>query len=298
MERKRMGFSIVVPTYNRPEQLRACLQALADLDYPKDRFEVIVVDDGSKSPPDRVVASFHHSLNVILIAQQHAGPADARNTGAGKAKGTFLAFTDDDCRPAHDWLTRLEKHLADDPACLLGGRTINAIHDSSYSIVSQLLIDYLYAYYNADPEHARFLASNNLALSAERFYAVGGFDHTYPCAAGEDREFCDRWLAQGHRIVYATDAVVHHAHRLTLRTLARQHFWYGRGAFRFRRAQARRRGDRIRVEPRQFYRDLLRYPASRIRGLKAAWLSLLLVLTQAAHIAGFFYERRCSRTKN
>src|SRR5437016_6865605 len=184
-------FSIVVPTYNRPGQLAACLQALAHLSYPKDCFEAIVVDDGGQTRPDEVVASFRDRLDLTLLRQPHAGPAAARNTGVVKARGAFLAFTDDDCRPWRDWLKTLAVRLAKDPDCIVGGRTINALPDNPYSSASQHLIDYLYSYYNADPDRARFLTSNNLTLAADRFRAIGGFDTTFPGAAAEDRDFCD-----------------------------------------------------------------------------------------------------------
>ena len=88
--------SIVIPTYGRPDQLAACLDSLEALDYPRDRFEVIVVDDGSPQP----LPPYGGALRVTLVRQAHAGPAAARNTGAAASRGRWLAFTDDDCRPA------------------------------------------------------------------------------------------------------------------------------------------------------------------------------------------------------
>lgn len=290
MTGKQPSFSVVVPTYDRPGQLEACLHALARLDYPRDGFEVIVVDDGSRSPPDEVMASFRAHLHLTLLTQAHAGPARARNAGAARARGTFLAFTDDDCRPDPDWLKALAIHLARDPDCALGGRTVNALPDNLYSSASQYLIDYLYSYYNADPVRARFLASNNLTVPTERFRAIGGFDATFPGAAAEDREFCDRWIARGYRMAYAPDAVVHHAHPLTFRTFWRQHFWYGRGAFYFHRLRARRGAGRIRVEPLPFYANLVRYPLAQARSARAVSIATLFVAAQVANTAGYFSE--------
>jgi len=287
---KQPIFSIVVPTYNRPGQLAICLQSLARLDYPRDCFEVIVVDDGSETPPEAVVAPFRDRLDVTPLTQSHAGPAMARNTGAAKAKGEFLAFTDDDCMPASDWLRTLAARFATTPDRIIGGRTLNALPDNSYSTASQVLIDYLYAHYNADPTQACFFASNNLTLPAYRFHAIGGFDTTLPLAAGEDRKFCDRWLHHGNRMIYAPEVLVYHAHALTFRTFWRQHFNYGRGAFRFRRACAQRSHGHIRLEPLSFYLHLLRYPLSQARGWRALSLTALLVLSQGANAAGFLWE--------
>lgn len=284
-------FSIVIPTYNRPAQLTVCLQACARLDYPRDRFEVIVVDDGGATPLDAVVARFHGMLAIKLLRQENAGPAAARNRGVSEARGEFLAFTDDDCAPESNWLRALASQFVASPDCAVGGQTLNALAHNIYSGASQLLISYLFSYYNAVPRAARFFPSNNLAFPAERFRAIGGFDVTYPRAAGEDRELCDRWLHCGYRMVYVEEAVVRHAHDLTFRTFLRQHFHYGCGAFCFHRIRARRGLHRIKVEPLSFYINMLRFPFVSTRGLRAPSLMLLLVVAQLANAAGFFWKR-------
>lgn len=284
-------FSIVIPTYNRPAQLNACLQACARLDYPRDRYEVIVVDDGGSSTLDAIVAQFHGVLTLKLLRQEHSGPAVARNRGASEARGAFLAFTDDDCAPEPNWLQELASQFSASPDCLVGGQTINSLSDNIYSTASQLLISYLYSYYNAAPDQARFFTSNNLALPADRFRSVGGFDTSYPLAAGEDRELCDRWLRLGDRMVYAQGAMVYHAHPLTFRTFVRQHFHYGRGAYCFHQIRAQRCNGRIKIEPLSFYRNMLAYPFSQSRCGWAMILSLSLVTAQIANAAGFFLEK-------
>lgn len=283
-------FSTIVPTYNRPERLTVCLKAIARLDYPLDRFEVIVVDDGSEMPIESVIESFREQLNLTSIAQRNSGPANARNNGATRAKGKFLVFTDDDCMPAPDWLKTLEIHCTQAPNCLIGGRTLNALPDNLYSTASQVLIDYLYEYYNADRERSSFFTSNNLALPAERFHALGGFDTTFPLAAGEDREFCDRWLQHGYQMIYAPEARVYHAHRLTLYAFWRQHYNYGRGAFCFHQVRARRNMEHIKVEPLSFYFNLLKYPFSQGTSQPAPAIAALFILSQIANSTGFFWK--------
>lgn len=99
MEKSCPFISVIIPTYERAGQLSVCLGALAAQDYPRDRFEVLVVDDGSATSPEGSVGTFRHQLNVRLLKQLHSGPAAARNHGTAHAKGAFLAFTDDDCAP-------------------------------------------------------------------------------------------------------------------------------------------------------------------------------------------------------
>lgn len=278
-------FSIIVPTHDRPEQLGVCLKCLAGLDYPRDEFEVIVIDDGSELPAGYVVDSFYDKLHVTLLSQSHSGPAAARNLGAARAKGQFLAFTDDDCAPAVDWLQKLAARFRETRDCAIGGCTLNALPDNPYSSASQLIIDYLYSYYNVHSNQAGFLASNNLAMPADRFHALGGFDGGWFRAAADDRELCHRWIHNGYRMIYATEVLVYHAHSLTFRTFWLQHFNYGRGASYFRRVRS------ARAEPLRFYLRLLLYPFFKVDSRQVFTIWVLIVLAQVANAAGFAWEK-------
>ena len=284
-------FSVIIPTRARPERLATCLEALSNLEYPRDRFEVIVVDDGSDIPPHDVVQRFFARLDVALLTQPHAGPATARNTAAAQARGEVLAFTDDDCAPASDWLTHLASRFAQDKDLAVGGRTINALPNDPYAAASQLIMDVVYAYYNADGGAARFVASNNVAFPKDGFHAVGGFDSSFSLAA-EDRDLCDRWVQHGFRIVYAPEVIVRHAHRMGLRGYSRQHFSYGRGAFRFQRARVNRGSGNL-VKELGFYRSLpglVRRSVAQTHGPKSVLPIALLAVWQVANAAGFFWE--------
>ncbi len=285
------SFSIIIPSHSRPGQLAASLRSLARLNYPSDRFEVIITDDGSSMPLEDVVLPYRGIIDIKLVKQAHTGPSTARNKGAAHAKGQLLAFLDDDCETDPEWLQALAARFAGTPECMVGGRTINALTDNSYSTASQVLLDYLYSYYNKDFNRSRFFTSNNLAVPAKRFHEIGGFDETYPRAAAEDRELCDRWIQYGNRLIYAPEAIVYHSHYLTFRLFCKQHFHYGRGAFCFRQVRALRTKERIKVEPLSFYLDLFIYPFSREKGQRALLLALFLTVTQAANAAGFFWEK-------
>jgi len=283
-------FSIVIPTYSRPKQLASCLQALTRLDYPRERFEVIVVDDGSKTPLQGVVSPFRGQLDLLLVEQVKAGPGAARNTGAARAQGKFLAFTDDDCIPAPNWLKNLALAFTALPDRIIGGRVLDALPSNLYSAASQLMHDAVYDYYNADPNQANFLASNNLALPTERFLAIGGFDTTFPLAAGEDNDLCNRWLHQGYRMTYDPEVVVYHAHALTLRSFCKQHFNRGRAAFHYRQMHFRRGWERVKADP-NFYLHLFRNPLLQADGPRALLLELVLLVSHVAKTTGFLWEK-------
>ncbi|MGP0592757.1 glycosyltransferase [Nitrospira sp. T9] len=289
-------FSIVIPTYNRPKQLALCLHSINGLTYPRERFEVIVVDDGSHTSLDSIVKSFSGPLAIKLISQPNSGPGVARNRGAADAQGDFLAFTDDDCSPSSSWLHALADAFRDTPDCGVGGRTVNKLTDNLYSATSQLLLDYLYEYFNQDLKGTKFFASNNLAFPRKRFLESGGFDAQYRQAAAEDRELCDRWISQGRRLRYLPEALVSHAHSLGLGTIWQQHFNYGRGAFFFHRMRAARGGGPVRVEPLSFYLNMFRYPFTYISLKRAMPISFLLLITQVANASGYFWEMVRNRT--
>ena len=290
MNRDNPYFSIIIPTYERPGQLARCLKSVARLDYPREKFEVIVVDDGSLSPPEELVQSYSDRLDIRLITQKNAGPAGARNTGAQNANGVYLAFTDDDCEPDINWLKAYEEEFKKNPDNLMGGDIVNALQGNPYSTASQLLVNYLYTYYNPEPGSAKFFTSNNIAVPKELFLESGGFDVTTLRATAEDRELCDRWLFQGRKLTYIDQAVVHHSHKLSLLSFWRQHFNYGRGAYYFRKVRAIRGQEKIKLEPGTFYRNLIRYPHKRkVKNLY--FISLLMILSQISNGLGYYWER-------
>ncbi len=245
------------------------------------------MDDGGGVPLGGVIEGVPHVPERTLVETGHRGPAAARNAGAERARGLFLAFTDDDCLADPGWLRALEGPLHADPARLLGGRTRNGFPDNAWSSASQLLLDYLYGYYNARPDDARFFASNNVAIGRARFRDIGGFDVRFPLAAGEDRDLCDRQRHAGGRLVYVPEAVVTHRHGLGAGLFVRQHFNYGRGARRFHEVRAQRWGERFRVEPPRFYLDLLRHPFRTTPGARGLGLAVLTLLAQGANAFGF-----------
>jgi GT2 family glycosyltransferase len=279
-------FSIVIPTYARPRQLKMCLSEVGRLDYPREGFETIVVDDGSPEPVDEVVASFHSALELRLIRQANRGPAAARNTGAKAAAGQYLVFTDDDCLPDPRWLRELDRVFAEEPHCLVGGSIVNASPDNPFSTATQAIMTAVYGYYDRHPDRKRFFSTSNLAAPTACFHQLGGFCESFSLASGEDYDFCDRWQHSGRAIWHAPRAIVSHAHLLTLGSFCRQHFNYGRGLLQFRARAARRAGRTIRGERLGFYLHLLTYPLGQWPGWRGWQYTGLVALSQAATLAG------------
>ena len=278
-------FSVIVPTYGRAAHLGDCLRGLAKLDFPRDRFEVIVVDDGG-NPPAQLTLRESPTFRLTVLTVPHAGPGAARNTGAQHARGRFLAFLDDDCAPAPNWLRALEARVTAAPDRVIGGQTLNALPGNLWAAASQALHAYIFSYYNADPAAARFLIPANLAVPA-----AGGFNPIFGTVPSEDREFCYRWLRQGHAMTYAPEVVVYHTRPLTARSFCAQHFNYGCGAFYFHTLRARDGDGRVRLEPGSFYLNMFRRAFTEASGPRACALVMLLAVTQAANASGFFWSK-------
>ncbi|NEP18563.1 MAG: glycosyltransferase [Leptolyngbya sp. SIO4C1] len=297
MLKNAISFSIIIPTYNRPAQLVNCLTALADQQYSKQQaFEVIVVNDGGASV-DSAIRPFQQDLTITLINQQNTGPAQARNQGAAAAQGDFLVFTDDDCRPAPDWLQQLAKHCerlgyeeqSSKIAVMIGGQTINTLSKNLYSVASQMIVDLAYQYFNPQPSQARFFASNNMVFPREPFLKIGGFHPAF--RTSEDREICDRWLRSGYRMQYVSDVKIYHAHRLSLASFWRQHLSYGRGAFRYHTIRTQRGEPPFRPDL-SFQKQILIQPFKRLSLPQAVVVAGLMCLSQAASLVGYQQERR------
>ena len=278
-------FSIVIPTYNRPKLLHRLLSAILQLDYRPDLFEVIVVDDGGTKPLDPALKEFQGTLKLLLLKQENRGPGVARNTGAMKAKGKYLAFTDDDCHPHPGWLNALANTFEKKESLLCGGRLVNSLSRNPYSMATQMLLDYLYEHYSPVEHMGGFFSTNNLALSREMFMETEGFDPGL--RFGEDRDFCYRWASSGHPFAFVPDAIVYHAHSLTLGSFLKLHCCYGGGSYQFRRGAKKKGLQPVGLNPLKWHVDLvLSGIRKKDRGLEPL-LTLLLTASQVASSIGF-----------
>ncbi|HNV03766.1 MAG TPA: glycosyltransferase [Vicinamibacterales bacterium] len=287
--------TVVIPSYRRPDQLASCLRSVVRSDFPPDRFEVLVVDDGNEEPLDARVNWSAGAVGVRWVRlPENLGPAAARNAGARAARGARLAFIDDDCLADRTWLARLYASSAANDGAAVGGRVVGGSGDNLYCAADQAILDVVFAYYNEDPLQARFLSAASLLVPADAFRESGGFDPAF-CTA-EDREFCARWLAGGRRLVYAADAVAVHAATSSFGRFWRRHFAFGEGAYRFRSRHARAPDGRIALEPPGFYRRLVSAPKMRPIRAREAAIAALIVVSQLASALGFLAARRAAHT--
>ncbi len=292
-------FSIVVPTRNRGVLLDRCLMALGTLEYAREAYEVLVVDDGSEPPVADVVGRHAQAMPVRYLRAEGIGPARARNLALRAAQGEYVAFTDDDCRPDGQWLRAFDHAIEEIAAAKrvgtgFGGRIVDAPENGICGRASQMLVSFLYAY-NERPGGLRFFCSNNLVFPQRELLEMGGFDESFPLAAAEDRYLCARWLKQGE-LRFVEGAVVEHRQMLGFGSFVRQQFRYGRGACQFWRRRMVDERESNRLEPGAFYRRMLAYPFGRVTFARAVSTSVLLAVSQLAVAAGYYSERFLTKT--
>lgn len=215
-------YSVVVPAFNAAATIDACLRALLDQTVPRERYEVIVVDDGSTD----ATATLVNAYPVALLRQAHAGPASARNLGARAARGEILLFTDADCVPARDWIARVAAPLeADRGVAAVKGACISD-QTALVARFGQAELAYKFARLAARGE-IDFLDTYCAAVRRDLFWQAGGFDPSFPVASNEDTQFSFDLAARGGRIVFAPDAVVAHRHPESLGHYLRRKWRHG-----------------------------------------------------------------------
>jgi glycosyltransferase involved in cell wall biosynthesis len=212
--------SVIVCSYNGGATLRACLESLTHLSYPK--YEVVLVDDGSTDTTAQIAAEFP---SVRYIHQQNRGLSAARNTGAAAARGEVFAYTDSDCMADSDWLYYLIGTLTSGDYAGVGG--------PNFSPPARHWIQACVAAAPGGPSHvlltdivAEHVPGCNMAFWRWCFENAGGFDPEYH-AAGDDVDFCWRVQQTGGVIAFSPTAVVWHHRRFTLRAFRKQQQGYG-----------------------------------------------------------------------
>jgi glycosyltransferase involved in cell wall biosynthesis len=287
-----MTFSVIIPTYNRCQALQKALEGLFRQDFSD--YEVIVVNDGSTDHTREYLATLAADGKVTHVDQENRGPAFARNAGMRRARGIYLAFTDDDCIVPPDWLRRFYQAFQDGEAEVIGGAVRNCLPENVYSEVSQEMTNHFMEYLGNNGQSTAFLTSNNLAYKGEAVLRAGGFDERFTSAGGEERALNLQILRGGGRGRYAPTIIVDHYHHMTAQSFFTQQRNYGKGAYLLSRTLPGERGARPRSIPLGAHCSfclhlLLSHP---LRGLLKV---LLYLAAQTMVVIGFLEQARDRR---
>lgn len=230
-----MKYSIIIPVYNRPDEIAELLDSLSRLSPCGQEYEIIVVEDGSTKPCEAIVKGYEAVEPVRYLKKENAGPGPARNFGAEAAKGEWLIFLDSDTIIPAGWLCAIDRSLSEvreDWKCnfaAFGGPDRASADFSpmqkaiSYSMTSFLTTGGIRG---GKRKITRFFPrSFNMAVRADVFREMGGFA---AMRFGEDMDLSMRIVEAGYRTTLVEDAWVFHKRRSDLPKFWRQVFNSGR----------------------------------------------------------------------
>ena len=220
-------FSIIVPVYNRPEEVRGLLESLA-LQSCKD-FELVLVEDGSDIPCKEVVDSFEGRIDVKYFYKDNAGRSAARNYGLERAGGEYFVFFDSDCVIPPGYFTALKEALGKDFTPCFGGPDAASDDFSdlqkaiNFSMTSFLTTGGIRG---GKVQMEKFVPrSFNMGFSREVWEKVGGFREML----AEDLDLSIRIRKAGYTARLIREAFVYHKRRVSLRRFAKQTYMFGTG---------------------------------------------------------------------
>jgi glycosyltransferase involved in cell wall biosynthesis len=210
--------TVVVPAYNAARTVGACVEACLNQEYPA--VEVIVADDGSTDDTERIVERYP----VRYLRHDHAGPASARNRGWHAATGEVICFTDSDCVPPPDWMSKLVGEYTSEEIAGVGGTydIVDADNLLAACIHEEIVLRHV-----GMPRYVNFLGSFNVSYRRAVLEEVSGFDESYRMASGEDNDLAYRIIRRGYKLVFTREARVAHYHPSNLWRYLRHQFWHG-----------------------------------------------------------------------
>jgi glycosyltransferase involved in cell wall biosynthesis len=217
---KLMAVSIIVPALNEEKMIGRCLESLAALDFARERFEVIVVDNGSSDRTREISESFQDRLNLRVLEKRGVRISGLRNLGAREAQGSIVAFLDADCLAPKEWLERLIQLLPAEGAGIVGAHYLLP-QESTW--VGRTWHRYQEAEKSGEVSH---VPAGDLVMRREDFLRIGGFDESIQ--TNEDYELCERARASGMTVRAVPEiGVVHLGTAQSLRVFFRKQAWHG-----------------------------------------------------------------------
>jgi glycosyltransferase involved in cell wall biosynthesis len=207
--------SVVIPVWNSPELIAKCLAAIGSQTYPRDRFEVLVVDNGSTDETAEVVRSFPA---VTLLSEPVASSYRARNRGLRSARGECVAFTDADCIPDREWLAAAARAARRYPLAGVFAGQVDLFRASSSGSVACEKYEYAFEFDQARNVRYGVCVTANWMSRRATLLEFGGFDESVK--SGGDWHLCGRIQAAGHPVVYVPEMCVAHPIRGSLAQLA------------------------------------------------------------------------------
>ena len=216
-------FSIIIPVFNRPDEIDELLQSLV-LQTDKD-FEVIVVEDGSKIICKNIVEKYDVNLNLSYLYIDNSGPGSARNYGAERAQGEYLVILDSDCIIPENYVASVRKELEKNPVDAFGGPdsaldTFTPVQKSiNYAMTSFFTTGGIRG--GKKKMDKFYPRSFNMGIKQNVYKSLNGFSKM---RFGEDIDFSIRIYKAGYNVALFPSAYVYHKRRTDFRKFFKQVF--------------------------------------------------------------------------
>ncbi len=223
----RLHFSIIVPVYNRPQEIKELLESIAQQDFSDD-FEVIIIEDGSTRKSEHIVNKYQLKLNVKYFFKENSGAGASRNFGMEKAIGNYFIVLDSDVLLPSHYLSEVKKVLEKSYTDAFGGP--DAAHHSftylqkaiNYAMTSVLTTGGIRG---GKKSVGKFQPrSFNFGISKKAFFVTKGFSKL---KNGEDIDLTFRLWKQGFKTQLLENVFVYHKRRSTLKQFFKQTFGFG-----------------------------------------------------------------------
>jgi glycosyltransferase involved in cell wall biosynthesis len=209
-----MYFSIIIPVYNRPEEIEELLESLTHSDF-QGKYEVVIIEDGSTISCEHVIQKYNDKLNISYYLKYNSGPGDSRNFGMNLAKGDYFIIFDSDCVIPINYLSVVANELNQDYIDCFGGPD-KAL--DSFSPIQKAINFAMTSFLTTggvrggSEKVSKFQPrSFNMGLSKIAFEASKGFGNIHP---GEDPDLAIRLWDLGFETRLITKAFVYHKRRI------------------------------------------------------------------------------------
>jgi len=227
--------SVVIPARNAADTLENCLKSLSELDYPKDKVEIIIADGLSTDRTQETAENY----GATVIQNPGIRAVAGRNIGFEAAQGELIAFSDADCVMDKDWLKNAIKYFEDERVAGIGGPNLVPQDAPVFSKAVSLLFDYAFPFGGGAPTRVYDKVIESRAHGSNAVYRASVLRRVMPIDegmfAGEDVVMNQKIKRLGYKLLYVPDVVVHHYRRATPKRWWSQMYGYGLGKILMRR---------------------------------------------------------------
>lgn len=221
--------SVIIPVKNGANHIQELLDSLMQVNYEKDKMEIIVVDGKSTDKTREIVTQYP----VQFFTEEKPGLNGARNTGLRHSSGEIIAFTDFDCVISRNWIGKIVENFQNPNVGCVGGNVLGYYEDFLSQYADESIMPVMRIFKKREeldsvmpPTH--YPAGCNMAFKREALEKAGFFDESIRYGFDED-ELVERICRRGFKMILDPEVLVLHKHRASSQNLLKQTFLYGRG---------------------------------------------------------------------